>query len=74
MDLGLQMIDMSLETGWDRDHSGIFYFLDRRGHSPEQLVRPGVWACLAAPAHSVADRFARHVTTKALPKSSSAMP
>ena len=27
----------TLETGWDDDHGGIFYFLDRLGHPPQQL-------------------------------------
>ena len=32
------MIKWSLEIGWDEQYGGIFYFLDRLGHSPEQLV------------------------------------
>ena len=31
--IALQMI----ELGWDQEHSGIFYFLDRKGHPMEQL-------------------------------------
>lgn len=34
------MIDWALETGWDDKMGGIFYFLDRAGHSPEQLEWP----------------------------------
>ncbi len=26
-----------LELGWDRTHDGVFYFLDRLGHPPQQL-------------------------------------
>ncbi|AHF92877.1 N-acylglucosamine 2-epimerase [Opitutaceae bacterium TAV5] len=29
--LGAQIIDWSLELGWDREHGGIFYFRDARG-------------------------------------------
>lgn len=39
--MGLDMIDWSLETGWDSEFGGIYYFLDADGHSPEQLVRGG---------------------------------
>eukprot|EP00051_Salpingoeca_urceolata_P001249 m.39564 g.39564 ORF g.39564 m.39564 type:complete len:1241 (+) comp11285_c0_seq1:36-3758(+) len=38
--MGLKMIDWSLETGWDKKHGGIYYFLDIDGHSPEQLEWP----------------------------------
>lgn len=27
----------TLDLGWDREHGGIFYFLDARGHPPQQL-------------------------------------
>ncbi len=27
----------TLELGWDREHGGIFYFLDAHGHPPQQL-------------------------------------
>jgi N-acylglucosamine 2-epimerase len=27
----------TLEYGWDREHGGIFYFLDIHGHPPQQL-------------------------------------
>lgn len=30
------MLD-TLEYGWDREHGGIFYFLDLHGHPPQQL-------------------------------------
>eukprot|EP00049_Salpingoeca_infusionum_P016280 m.330893 g.330893 ORF g.330893 m.330893 type:complete len:436 (-) comp16050_c2_seq2:121-1428(-) len=40
IELGLKMIDWSLETGWDETHGGIFYFLDAEAHSPEQLEWP----------------------------------
>ncbi len=36
--MALDMIRWSLDIGWDPEHGGIFYFLDRLGHSPEQLV------------------------------------
>ncbi len=49
MDLGVRLnrqdlIDKALETtlktieyGWDKEHGGIFYFMDRMGHPPQQL-------------------------------------
>ena len=49
MDLGLQFdrkdwinraVEMALsivEKGWDREYKGIFYFLDAKGHPPQQL-------------------------------------
>jgi N-acylglucosamine 2-epimerase len=36
----LEMIDWSFELGWDKDHGGIFYFLDSDGHSPVPLEWP----------------------------------
>ncbi|MDN5214475.1 AGE family epimerase/isomerase [Fulvivirgaceae bacterium BMA12] len=39
-DLISQMIDLSislLEFGWDEKHGGIFYFMDEKGHPPQQL-------------------------------------
>jgi N-acylglucosamine 2-epimerase len=39
-DLIQQAVDVTLETlefGWDREHGGIFYFLDRQGYPPQQL-------------------------------------
>ena len=49
MDLGVQFdrkgwiyrsVEMALsivEKGWDKEHGGIFYFLDAKGHPPQQL-------------------------------------
>jgi len=49
MDLGVQLdrkdwidrsVEMALsivENGWDKEHGGIFYFLDAQGHPPQQL-------------------------------------
>ena len=49
MDLGVQLdrkdwidrsVEMALsivEKGWDKEHEGIFYFLDAQGHPPQQL-------------------------------------
>ena len=49
MDLGLQFdrkdwinraVEMALsivEKGWDQEYKGIFYFLDAKGHPPQQL-------------------------------------
>lgn len=49
MDLGVRLDDKSLinksldialktlEYGWDREHGGIFYFLDFKGYPPQQL-------------------------------------
>jgi hypothetical protein len=34
----LDMIQWSFDNGWDEQHGGIFYFLDRKGYSPIQLV------------------------------------
>lgn len=28
------MITWSFEAGWDKDHGGLFYFLDAEGRSP----------------------------------------
>ncbi|CAN5185063.1 AGE family epimerase/isomerase [soil metagenome] len=36
----LQMIEWSYDFGRDREHGGIFYFLDSEGHSPVQLEWP----------------------------------
>ena len=36
--MGLTMIRWSLDLGWDKEHGGIYYFLDADGHSPPQLV------------------------------------
>ena len=39
-DLIVRAKDVMLETldfGWDREHGGIFYFLDAKGHPPQQL-------------------------------------
>ena len=36
---GLDMIAWSYARGWDAEHGGIYYFLDRTGRSPVQLVR-----------------------------------
>jgi len=36
-DKALNMIEWSLDFGWDTEHGGIFYFLDRGGYSPIQL-------------------------------------
>lgn len=33
----VQVILNTLEAGWDRQHGGIFYFLDAHGHPPQQL-------------------------------------
>jgi N-acylglucosamine 2-epimerase len=35
--LGLQMIDWSFERGWDKQHGGLYYFLDAEGLPPLQL-------------------------------------
>lgn len=32
-----QVIDWSFERGWDKEHGGIFYFLDASGHCPVPL-------------------------------------
>lgn len=39
-----ELIDQAVETtlktieyGWDKKHGGIFYFMDRKGHAPQQL-------------------------------------
>ncbi|RZM18438.1 MAG: AGE family epimerase/isomerase, partial [Pedobacter sp.] len=49
MDLGVRLNDKNLinkaldialkalEYGWDKEHGGIFYFLDFKGHPPQQL-------------------------------------
>lgn len=49
MDLGVRLNDKALinkattialctlERGWDKEYGGIFYFLDRKGHPPQQL-------------------------------------
>ena len=33
----LPILDWSLELGWDKDHGGLFYFVDIEGRQPEQL-------------------------------------
>jgi N-acylglucosamine 2-epimerase len=33
----LDMINWSLDFGWDKEHGGIYYFLDAQGYSPVQL-------------------------------------
>eukprot|EP00054_Salpingoeca_dolichothecata_P017003 m.100914 g.100914 ORF g.100914 m.100914 type:complete len:306 (+) comp22259_c0_seq2:139-1056(+) len=38
--MALNMIEWSYEIGWDDECGGIYYFLDREGHSPEQLEWP----------------------------------
>ncbi|MCC5877606.1 MAG: AGE family epimerase/isomerase [Candidatus Sumerlaeia bacterium] len=35
--MALEMIDWSFDFGWDKEHGGIYYFLDREGYSPIQL-------------------------------------
>jgi len=40
LDLIHKAVDVTIATiefGWDDEHSGIFYFLDRFGHPPQQL-------------------------------------
>ncbi|MDX2270969.1 MAG: AGE family epimerase/isomerase [Cyanobacteriota bacterium] len=37
MKTAIQMIEWSLNIGWDPDYGGLFYFLDREGYSPIQL-------------------------------------
>lgn len=36
-DRAVEIALRTLEFGWDREHGGIFYFLDARGHPPQQL-------------------------------------
>ncbi len=36
-ELAAEMIPEMLEFGWDREHGGLFYFLDAEGKPPEQL-------------------------------------
>ncbi len=38
MQMALNMIEWSFDNGWDPEHGGIFYFLDRKGLSPTLLV------------------------------------
>ena len=33
----IEMLDWSFEAGWDTEHGGIYYFLDREGYSPTEL-------------------------------------
>ncbi len=33
----IQVVLNTLEFGWDKQHGGIFYFLDIKGHPPQQL-------------------------------------
>lgn len=33
----LQILDWSLEWGWDKEHGGLLYFVDSEGRPPEQL-------------------------------------
>lgn len=35
--LAIDMIEWSFEFGWDKEHGGIYYFLDSEGYSPIQL-------------------------------------
>ena len=35
--LALDMVRWSYREGWDREHGGIYYFLDSEGYSPTQL-------------------------------------
>ena len=37
IDRALQILDWSLEWGWDREYGGLFYFVDSEGKPPEQL-------------------------------------
>jgi N-acylglucosamine 2-epimerase len=36
-DQAVERLLRTLNTGWDREFGGIFYFLDRKGHPPQQL-------------------------------------
>lgn len=35
--LAIDMIEWSFEFGWDKEHGGLYYFLDSEGYSPIQL-------------------------------------
>lgn len=35
--IAAQMVRWSFETGWDKQHGGLYYFLDSEGYSPTQL-------------------------------------
>jgi N-acylglucosamine 2-epimerase len=37
IDKSIQIALQMLEYGWDKQHGGIFYFLDIKGHPPQQL-------------------------------------
>lgn len=44
-------MDWSFEAGWDKEHGGLYYFLDAEGFSPTQLeARPALvgWPAAAA--------------------------
>ena len=36
-EIAIQVIRWSFDLGWDKEHGGIFYFLDSEGHSPNEL-------------------------------------
>ena len=33
-----KFIELQFERGWDKEHGGLFYFLDVDGHCPTQVV------------------------------------
>jgi N-acylglucosamine 2-epimerase len=39
-EIAIKVIRWSFDLGWDKEHGGIFYFLDSEGHSPNELEWP----------------------------------